>query len=50
MASDDVLCAIRAICEYLEPDEKKNWEESDKPQHHIYNDIQTVYGWLNEDD
>jgi len=38
---------IQNIIDYLFEDEKRNFEENDKPKNHIFNDIKYVEDWLN---
>ena len=38
---------IQIIIDYLH-EEKKNWEENDKPLNHIYNNIKRVSDYLNK--
>ena len=42
----DTIEALRTILEYLHDDEKKNWQETGKPDDHIYIDILNVTAWL----
>ena len=41
--------SLRNILDYLHDDEKRNWEESGKPDDHIYTDILAVTAWLDGD-
>lgn len=38
---------VRRIMIYLEHDERRDWEECDKPRNHIYNDIRGLAKLLN---
>ena len=42
----DTIEALRNILEYLKEAEGKHWEESWKPEGHIYLDILAVERWL----
>ena len=50
MATDEILCSIRSIVEYLEENERRKYEACDdtKQKYHIYNDVVTVKEWLDE--
>jgi len=44
----EVYESLKRIIKYLYDDEFKHWEESDKPENHIYKDIMKVIGWIDE--
>lgn len=51
----EFLEALDAIIEYMEKDEMRNWEESGKPDNHIYKSVvivkefvESVYKWVDE--
>jgi hypothetical protein len=51
----EFLEALDAIIEYMEKDERKNWEECGKPDNHIYKSVvivkefvESVYKWVDE--
>lgn len=46
MKNKNVLTSIKKLVDYLDYDEEKHWEESDKPKYHIYLDIIKVKDWL----
>ena len=37
---------LERLLDYVEADERKNWEETGKPKTHIYNDISKLRKWL----
>lgn len=45
----ETIDALRSIIDYLKDDEKKNWEEMDRPDEHIYMDIIKVEKYLDGD-
>lgn len=44
----EVYESLKRIIKYLYDDEFKHWEESDKPENHIYKDIMKVVSWIDE--
>jgi hypothetical protein len=40
--------SIRALVIYLAPDEGKHYEESGKPQDHIFREVMKVSRWLDK--
>ncbi len=42
----DEARAIDALCSYIEENEEKHYEESDKPKDHIYRNALTVRAML----
>lgn len=38
--------SLNEIINYLHADERRHWEELDKPAHHIFHDIERVVDWL----
>jgi hypothetical protein len=37
---------IAIICDYLEVDEKRHFEENERPRNHIWRNIKRVKQWL----
>jgi hypothetical protein len=51
----EILEALDKIVEYMEKDERKDWEECGKPDNHIYNSVvivrdflESIYKWVDE--
>jgi hypothetical protein len=38
--------ALLAVLDYLEDDEKKNWQETGRPANHIYQSIKILRDWI----
>lgn len=39
---------ITLVCDYLEVDEKRHYEESDRPKNHIWSSVKRIRQWLNK--
>jgi len=46
MVNDKILCCIRNLVGYLHHDEEKHFEECDKEEPHILQDVKKVQEWL----
>lgn len=44
----ETLQSLNSIINYLYTDEYKNWEESNFPKEHIFNDIKAVSEWADK--
>lgn len=43
---EEIKKHIENLIDYLYDDEKRHFEESDKPRKHIFRDVQKVKTWL----
>ena len=41
-----ILKSINKLIDYSFTDEKKHWEECNRPKNHIYSDIRRIRWWL----
>ena len=39
------LNSLLRVIDYMTPEERKHWEEAEKPRNHIYRDLMRVRSW-----
>lgn len=48
MTKTELLNDIEQVVKYLWEDERKNWEEADMPENHIFHSINRLNTFINE--
>jgi len=47
--NNKIISHLEAVVNYLHTDERKNWEELNKPEEHIYNNVHALALWLDDE-